>query len=124
MGMPINGAAGSGATQQLQGANVWQQRKQSFDALSQALQTGNLNAAKQAFSSLSSTYPAGVTSDPKSFIARLGQALQTGNIQSTQSLIASLTGGGTAKAAGDGDGDGSARAAAAGNPGQNINVSV
>ena len=92
MGMPISSVASSNATQQLQGAGAWQQRRQSFDALSKALQSGDLTAAKQAFSSLASSFPQGVANNPNSPLAKLGQALQTGNLSAVQSAFSAMRG--------------------------------
>lgn len=69
---------------------AWQQRKQSFEALSQALKSGDLGAAQQAFSSLSSSFPAGIANDPNSPLAKLGQALQSGNLSDAQSAFSAL----------------------------------
>lgn len=91
MGMPISSVSSASAAQ-LSGANAWQQRRQDFQALSQALQSGNLSAAQQAFSSLSSTFPAGVANDPNSMLAQLGQALQSGNLSAAQSVFSAMRG--------------------------------
>ena len=92
MGMPISSVASGNATQQLHGAGAWQQRRQSFDALSQALQSGNVNAAKDAFSSLSKTFPPGVANNPNSPLSKLGQALQTGNLSAAQTVFSTMHG--------------------------------
>jgi len=92
MGMPISSASSGAAAQQLRGAGAWQQRKQSFDALSQALQSGDLNAAKEAFSTLSSSSPPGTSKDPNSPLAKIAQALQTGDLSAAQSALSSIRG--------------------------------
>jgi hypothetical protein len=92
MGMPISSIASGNATQQLQGAGLWQVRQQSFNALSNALQSGDINAARQAFSSLSSSYPAGVVNDPNSAIGKLGLALQSGDLSAAQSALSAMRG--------------------------------
>ena len=123
MGMPINSVS-SGSALQASGANNWQQRRQDFQALSQALQSGNLGAAQQAFSSLSSSFPAGVANDPNSLLAKLGQALQSGNLSAAQSAFSAMCGhhhhhgGGLAQASAPT----TSTAAVLGSIGSNINV--
>lgn len=104
MGMPINSVASGSATQQLHGAGAWQQRRQSFDTLAKALQSGDLNAAKQAYSSLASSFPQGVANNPNSPLAKLGQALQTGDLSAVQTAFAAMRGGHHHRG-NDGDGD-------------------
>jgi len=89
MGMN-NVSASSTAT--VSGAGRWQQQRQSFNQLSQALQSGNLDAAKQAYSALSAKSPT-AASDPNSPLGKLGQALQSGDIGAAQQAFAALKSG-------------------------------
>jgi outer membrane protein assembly factor BamD (BamD/ComL family) len=91
MGMPI-GSASAASAYQPTGAGGWQQRQQGFQALSQALQSGNLGAAQQAYASVSSSLPASATSNPNSPLAQIGQALQSGNLSAAQSAFSALRG--------------------------------
>jgi hypothetical protein len=91
MNMSVSSTGSSNSSQNVI-SNNWQQRRQSFDALSQALQSGDLAGAQQAFSSLSSTFPAGITNDPNSPLAKLGQALKSGNLSAAQSAFAEMRG--------------------------------
>ena len=91
MDMSILSTGSSNSSQSVISSN-WQQRRQSFDALSQALQSGDMTAAQQAFSSLSSTFPAGITNDPNSPLAKLGQALKSGDLSAAQSAFAEIRG--------------------------------
>jgi hypothetical protein len=91
MDMSVLSAGSSNPSQKVISSN-WQQRRQSFDALSQALQSSDLPSAQQAFSSLSSTFPAGITNDPNSPLAKLGQALKSGDLSAAQSAFAEIRG--------------------------------
>ncbi len=64
----------------------WQQRKQTFNALSSALSSGDLTAAKSAYATLvgNSTPPQG------SPLATLGQALQSGDLGAAQKADAAI----------------------------------
>ena len=92
MAMPIDGATASAATQQLQGAAAWQQRRQGFEALGSALKSGDLDAAKKAYTSLSSSFPSGAVSDPSSAMGKLNAALQSGDMQAAQQAFAGMHG--------------------------------
>jgi hypothetical protein len=97
MGMGINtgmGVGSSAAMQSTNGASAWQQQKQNLDLLSQALSSGNLNAANQAFNALSANAPKGITNDPNSAISKIGQALKTGDLQAVQFALSALQSGG------------------------------
>jgi len=89
MNMSISGTASSNSLQTIPG-NSWQQRRQNIEALSDALQSGDLSAAQQAFSSLSSSLPAGIANDPNSPLAKLGQALKSGDLSDAQSAFAAM----------------------------------
>jgi|SRR5215467_16089692 hypothetical protein len=80
--------------------NVFQQRRQDFGQLAQALQSGDLSGAQQAFSDLqslqSSNQPGTNTNSNSSGNpiandwAALGQALSSGNLSQAQSDFAQL----------------------------------
>ncbi len=94
MGMSTEMNVGSSAAiQSTNGASVWQQQKQSLDQLSQALSSGNLNAANQAFNALSANAPKGISADPDSSISKIGKALKTGDIQVVQAMISDMQSG-------------------------------
>jgi soluble cytochrome b562 len=61
-------------------ATHWQQN---FKAMSSAIQSGNLGAAKSAYTALN----AGKTPPPNSPMAQLGQALSSGNVASAQKAL-------------------------------------
>jgi len=77
---------------QISGAGMWQQQRQNFNKLSQALQSGDLSAAQQAFAALSSKSPN--ASNPNSPLAKLGRALQSGDLNAAQQAFSSLRTGG------------------------------
>ena len=58
MSIPINNLS-SGSPYQADGVNTYQQRRQSFEALAQALQSNDLTAAQQAYASLVQSIPGG-----------------------------------------------------------------
>jgi len=60
------------------------QRHQQFDALAQALQSGDANAANAAYASL---VPSGSTVDPNSPLGKIGAALQAGNLSAAESAL-------------------------------------
>ncbi|WHZ28083.1 MAG: hypothetical protein OJF51_002881 [Nitrospira sp.] len=61
MSIPINNLS-SGSFYQADGVNTYQQRRQSFEALAQALQSNDLTAAKQAYTALAQSIPSGADS--------------------------------------------------------------
>ena len=85
-------------------AQTWQslaqQRQQDFNSLSQALESGNLAGAQQAYANLQSLLPNSQTglnttnstsTNPiQSDFASLGQALASGNLSQAQSAFAQL----------------------------------
>jgi hypothetical protein len=87
MGMSISPAS-SGVS----GAGMWQQQRQGFNQLSQALSSGNLDAAKQAFSALSAKSPT-AAADPNSPLGKLGAALQSGDVNAAQQAFAAMRSG-------------------------------
>lgn len=86
MGMRIHGGGGgySAGAQDAQ----WQQRRQNFDALAQAISAGNLSNANDAYSKITSSMPAGAQVNPNGFIAKVGAALQSGDITTAQQILA------------------------------------
>jgi hypothetical protein len=88
MGWKVNS---SGAGSQVSSA-AWQQRQQNFQALSKALQSSDLKAAKTAFASLASGSPSGATSNPNSPLAQLGKALQSGDLAAAQNAFSQMRG--------------------------------
>jgi hypothetical protein len=71
---------------------MWQQQRQNFKDLSQALQAGDLGTAQKAFASLAANSPN--ASNPNSPLGRLGQALQSGDLAAAQQAFASMHAGG------------------------------
>jgi hypothetical protein len=77
-----------------QTANNHHQRKQEFDALSEALQSGNLSGAQQAFGQLQQNAPGnsqsgadgGIVAD----ISALGQALASNDLSGAQNAFSTL----------------------------------
>jgi len=104
MGMRIQsgGGAQANATSATGGAAAWQQRKQQFQDLSQALQSNNLDAAKAAFAKISSADPK-AASNPNSPLAQLGKALQGGDLAGAQQVMASMASKRPHRADGDAD---------------------
>jgi len=82
----------SASSAAISGAGRWQQQRQNFNQLSQALQSGNLDAAKQAFSALSAKSPT-AAADANSPLGKLGQALQSGDVGAAQQAFAALRSG-------------------------------
>ena len=86
MGMSVGGASSA-----VSGAGMYQQQRQNFNQLSQSLQSGDLSAAKQAFSALSAK--SSNATDPNSPLGKLGAALQTGDLKAAQDAFAALKSG-------------------------------
>lgn len=91
MGAPISSFS-SASQYQAEGVNTYQQRRQSFDALAQALQSNNLSAARQAFASFTQNFPGGAA-QPNSPLAQIGQALQSNDLTAAQNAFAALKAG-------------------------------
>ncbi len=89
-GMSVGSSA---AMQSTNGTSVWQQQKQNLDQLSQALSSGNLGAANQAFNALSANAPKGISADPDSALSKIGKALKTGDIQVVQAMLSDIKSG-------------------------------
>ena len=64
----------------------WQQRQQAFQQLTSSLQSGDLNAAQQAFANLGSK--AGTQGNGP--LAQLGQALNNGDLAGAQQAMQAL----------------------------------
>ncbi len=88
MSTPINNLS-SGSPYLAEGVNTYQQRRQGFEALAQALQSNDLNAAQQAYASLAQSTPGG-TIQPNSPLTKIGQALQSNDLPSAQNAFAAL----------------------------------
>jgi hypothetical protein len=88
MGMGMREMGGFRASQQTSAASSqWQQRRQGFDALAQALQAGDLTKAQTAYANLTSKLPSGATTDPNSPLAKIGAALQAGDLAAAQASL-------------------------------------
>lgn len=86
MGWKVNsGGAASQAT-----SAAWQQRQQNFQALSKALQSGDLSGAQTAFASLTQAAASGANSNPSSPLAQLGKALQSGDLGAAQTAFSQM----------------------------------
>jgi hypothetical protein len=75
------------------GAQAWQQRQQNFQALSQALGSGDLTAAKTAYAALTGNDANKAASNPNSPLAQLGQALQGGDLAAAQKAFSQIKSG-------------------------------
>lgn len=91
MSIAINNSS-YGSPSQADGVNMYQQQRQSFQALAQALQSNDLTAAQQAYTSLVQNTPGG-TIPPNSPLAQIGQALQSNNLASAQKAFSALQAG-------------------------------
>lgn len=91
MGMSVGSAS---TAQAIGGAAKWQQQRQNFNDLAQALSAGNLDSAKQAYGALSANAPKGVSNDPNSALSKLGQALQSGDVKAAQDAFTAMRSGG------------------------------
>ena len=88
MGMGMREMGGFRASQQVSAASSqWQQRRQGFDALAQALQAGDLSKAQTAYANLTSKLPLGAATDPNSPLAKIGAALQAGDLATAQASL-------------------------------------
>ena len=90
MGMRMHGWGGGGYasnTQNTQNA-LWQQRRQSFNSLAQAISGGNLANANAAFTQIQAAVPAGGSINPNGFLGQIGAALQSGDITAAQQVLA------------------------------------
>ncbi|HVC19867.1 MAG TPA: hypothetical protein VNE16_07300 [Vicinamibacterales bacterium] len=89
--MSVSGISTNALNQSYSVFNM-QQRRNAFQQLTQALQSGNLAQAQQAFGSLTAnglTGP-GASTPVGQDLAALGQALQSGNLTSAQQAFAKL----------------------------------
>ncbi len=91
MSIVINNS-GYGSPSQADGVNAYQQQQQSFQTLAQALQSNDLSAAQQAYTSLVQNTPGG-TVPPNSPLAQIGQALQSNDLSSAQKAFTALQAG-------------------------------
>src|SRR5471032_2960470 len=86
MGSRIGGVGGAGYAG-AQGVNNWQQRQQNFSALNTALQSGNLDTAQKAYTSLVGN---SANIDPSSPLGQIGAALKSGNLSAAQQTAQTL----------------------------------
>lgn len=86
MGMRVESSGGASQS----ASAAWQQRRQDFQQLSQALQSGNLSGAQSAFAALSAGRSSQAASNPNSLFSQLGQALQGGNLAAAQQAFAQI----------------------------------
>ncbi len=107
MGMRIQGGGSASSAQSMQNTQ-WQQRKQSFDALAQAITGGDLAAANAALSKITAQMPQGASSNPDGFMSKIGSALSSGDITGAQQILASRF----SRRGSDGDSNGTATAGA------------
>jgi outer membrane protein assembly factor BamD (BamD/ComL family) len=90
MGMSIQSTSGAASSQTVSSTSTWQQRKQDFQNLSQALQSGNLDQAKSAYAQLVKDSPASATKDPNGPLAQIGKSLQSGDIAGAQKTMSGM----------------------------------
>ncbi|MES1195819.1 MAG: hypothetical protein ABUL58_02630, partial [Steroidobacter sp.] len=90
--MSLQIASNTSAIAQTPSASAWQQRRQDFTQLAQALQSGDLDAAKKAYTTLTTDFP-NITSNQNSPLSKVGQALQSGDVATAQKAFASIHGG-------------------------------
>jgi hypothetical protein len=83
MGMNISSSSAQNVYQASYSA-VRTQRHQQFDALAQALQSGDANAANTAYAAL---VPSGSNIDPNSPLGKIGSALQAGNLSAAEAAL-------------------------------------
>jgi hypothetical protein len=86
MGMRINGT-GSSVAAQNSGVNTWQQRRQDFQSLFSALQSGDLASAQKAGAAIeASRGNSKEASNPNSPISQLLQDLKSGDLAGAQKI--------------------------------------
>jgi outer membrane protein assembly factor BamD (BamD/ComL family) len=126
MGMGIGSVSSAASTASVGGASQWQQNRNSLYQLSAALQSGNINAAQQAFQSLASNSPA--ASNPNSALAQVGQAIAAGNIDAAQQVLSIIQAGHAGQAGSSNSGSDAQQSALAlassGAVGTNVNTLV
>jgi hypothetical protein len=97
MGMAITSSTASTVGTSQTGASAWQQRQQNFQALAQALNSGDLTAAKTAYAALTANRSGGgsgsAANNPNSPLAQLGQALQNGDLAGAQTAFSAMRSG-------------------------------
>ena len=90
MGMSIQSNPDVSGSQSTSSTATWQQRKQDFQNLSQALQSGNVDQAKTAYAQLVKDSPASATKDPNGPLAQIGKSLQSGDIAGAQKAMSGM----------------------------------
>ena len=97
--MSVNSISGISNLNPIDWQNTFAQRKQAFDALEKALQSGDLAGAQKAYASLQQMQPSGTQNQAgqqgnpnslKSDFDALGQALQSGDVKSAQDAFSKL----------------------------------
>ena len=84
MGMHISSSSAQSIYQMPYTSAQRTQRHQQFDALAQALQSGDANAANTAYAAL---VPSGSNIDPNSPLGKIGSALQAGNLAAAEAAL-------------------------------------
>jgi hypothetical protein len=72
------------------GASAWQERGKDMQAMSQALQSNDLDAANAAYKQMTADAPASKTSNPNSLVSQLGTALQNGDLTGAQAVMTKM----------------------------------
>ena len=68
----------------------WQARKQAGKDLMAALKSGDLEAAKTAYATMTKDGTGKLASDPNTLMAKLGDALQAGDMASAQKIASGM----------------------------------
>ena len=88
--MSISGISNSGGAF-AQPSPQQSQFRQNFSALTQAIQSGNLADAQQAYATLAQSMPNGGANSPfAQSLAQIGAALQSGNINQAQQALSAM----------------------------------
>jgi len=85
----VIGTTSSSSTSSTASTTNWQQKKSDFQSLSQALKSGNLDAAKAAYAQLAKDDPNAVK-NANSPLAQIGSDLQSGNLSGAQQAFSAL----------------------------------
>lgn len=90
MGMSMQSKSPLSGTAPTSSTAAWQTRKQDFQNLSDALQSGNLDKAKSAYAQLVKDSPTKATQDPNSPLSQIGAALQNGDVAGAQKAMTAM----------------------------------
>jgi len=85
MSSSLNATSSTGAAQA--GQSQWAQTRSDFQQLNQALSSGNLTAAQQAFNAIQQNGQGGTG---QSSLAAIGQALQSGDLSGAQQALSQV----------------------------------